>query len=614
MSAKLKIKRGTTAGWANPDKDTTLEPGQLGVEYLTSGLSRLKVGTDDASHTAKDWSELDYVTANPAMYKDTLIHFSNGMELKPLAAAGDYRDKVISAGNIQIGQYEIFPTITTATLGYMKHPFSKLYLGKDPESATSGIEAEIVYSGQTIGGTNKQISLMSVKANGTASLPYLTIGDRSSNSCTFYTDILGYNGVRVATGVSSGTSYLHLSQLSIYSDSSTATLGNSSNPWSGVYTNNVCGNGSNIYIKDSYSNPTSNVRFGKISTTGSDIVRGEGEIRLYSYDGTKELFNFALCQSMPSVTYQSSTNIYSVAGGYNLYPKFTTQSSVTLSAIPSAYLGTASNYWYGAYISQLYGTPANIPIMRYNSTYVYFGNNASNSNGDVDTYLQANGSVNLQVGSSARIVFNNTYFRPNTNSTSSTTGLNLGQSTYQWRTVYAYTGTIQTSDRSAKSSIHYLEDSTNSDISTFSSRAKVASASLSDISDSNDTVTSGITMDDVVEFVKELQPVTFCYLDGKGEATEENSDPEMIQLGLIADDMVNSKLFKYVGVETEGEEVIEPEEIDEETGEITKEAVTETKTVRGLQAIPLATAALTTCKYLLEKVELLEQEIASLKN
>ena len=48
MSAKLKIKRGSTASWADStNKDTTLESGQLGVEYLTDGNMRLKVGSNE---------------------------------------------------------------------------------------------------------------------------------------------------------------------------------------------------------------------------------------------------------------------------------------------------------------------------------------------------------------------------------------------------------------------------------------------------------------------------------------------------------------------------------------------------------------------------------------
>lgn len=612
MSAKLKIKRGTTAGWANPDKDTTLEPGQLGVEYLTSGLSRLKVGTDDANHTAKDWSELDYITANPAMYKDTLIHFSNGMELKPLASTGNYSDKVISAGNIQIGQYEIFPTITTATLGYMKHPFSKLYLGKDPESATSGIEAEIIYSGQTIGGTNKQISLMSVKANGVASLPYLTIGSiGSSTSCTFYTDILGYQGVRVATG-GSGSDYLYLSQSGIRSTYSDATLGNTGAAWSKTYTKSLLGDGSlqlyneyggsaYLFLREEAVSANSNV---KVATMGTTLSSSNGDVWL---------FDFALNQTMPKATLQS-TGIYTVADGCYFYPVFDKSDDITLASTPGCFLGKPDYPWDGAYIDTLY-SPSNRASIIIGSNSINLGNN--------NTYLYINATSNT--------VFKSTDVRPSTNSTSSTTGSNLGTSSYKWRTVYAYTGSIQTSDRSAKSSIHYLEtdSSTKSSAPAMSldtSTKKVASMNSLDKASANimmddttiteDTTSNsstGITMDDVIEFVKELQPATFCYLDGNEVATEENSDPEMIQLGLIADDMVDSKLFKYVGVETEGEEVIEPEEMDEETGEIIKEAVTQTKTVRGLQPIPLATAALTACKYLLNEIESLKQEIELIK-
>ena len=62
MSAKLKIKRGTTTSWADSaNKDTTLEPGQLGVEYLDDGSMRLKVGKQTADGSATAWTDLPYV-------------------------------------------------------------------------------------------------------------------------------------------------------------------------------------------------------------------------------------------------------------------------------------------------------------------------------------------------------------------------------------------------------------------------------------------------------------------------------------------------------------------------------------------------------------------------
>lgn len=181
---------------------------------------------------------------------------------------------------------------------------------------------------------------------------------------------------------------------------------------------------------------------------------------------------------------------------------------------------------------------------------------------------------------------------PSRNSTSSTTGFNLGSSSYKWRYLYAYGGTIQTSDRAAKDSIHYLEE-------------QPAIAKMS--TKSTTTSTTGITMDDVIDFVKNIKPTTFCYYDGEETATEENSDQEMIQLGLIADDIKDHKLYKYIGVDRDDTMVIE-EEKDEE-GNVIQEHEEKPIHTLGLQVLPLTVAALTACKNLLGRVEQLEQQI-----
>ena len=179
---------------------------------------------------------------------------------------------------------------------------------------------------------------------------------------------------------------------------------------------------------------------------------------------------------------------------------------------------------------------------------------------------------------------------PSSNSTSSTTGYNLGTSSYKWRYVYAYGGTIQTSDRAAKDSIHYLEE-------------QPAIAKMS--AKSTTTSTTGITMDDVIDFVKNIKPTTFCYYDGEETATEENSDQEMIQLGLIADDIKDHPLYKYIGVDRDDVQIIE-EEKDEEGNVIQEHEEKQIHTL-GLQVLPLTVAALTACKYLINKLE--EKEI-----
>lgn len=77
MSAKLKIKRGTTTSWADSaNKDTTLEPGQLGVEYLDDGNMRLKVGRNgveliSSSAYHGNGETFDFVVVKNASYQLT---------------------------------------------------------------------------------------------------------------------------------------------------------------------------------------------------------------------------------------------------------------------------------------------------------------------------------------------------------------------------------------------------------------------------------------------------------------------------------------------------------------------------------------------------------------
>lgn len=114
-------------------------------------------------------------------------------------------------------------------------------------------------------------------------------------------------------------------------------------------------------------------------------------------------------------------------------------------------------------------------------------------------------------------------------------------------------------------------------------------------------------MDDVIDFVKNIKPTTFCYYDGEKTATEENSDQEMIQLGLIADDIKDHPLYKYIGVDRDDVQIIE-EEKDEE-GNVIQEHEEKPIHTLGLQVLPLTVAALTACKNLLGRVEQLEQQI-----
>lgn len=384
MSAKLKIKRGTTSAWNSTDSsiDKTLEPGQLGVEYLTDGNMRLKVGKQTADGSATAWTDLPYVAPSVSIYQDSMIRFK----------------KTSSAGE-------------------------DLYIIDNTLSS------------------------------------HMQISQRTST----------------------------------------------------------------------------NIRSTISLSVSSSINNISGEVYLSS---------------------RVDSGVPSFYGG-----QFTL-------------LGDSDSPWIEGHITDIY----------------------------TDTITNINGS-----GAYYDIrVFNNLI--PATNSTSTTTGYTLGNSSYKWSYLYAYSGVIQTSDRSAKDSIHYIE----SDNSGVMKPATMSLKSTSVEDTSTNANSSQITIEDVIDFVSNLSPVTFCYKDGQGEdveATEENSEPEAIQLGLIADDIKDHKLFKYVGVETTCEEEVTPAVKDEE-GNVVTEAVTETKTTLGLQAIPLATAALTACKYLIQKNEEIELRLA----
>lgn len=221
--------------------------------------------------------------------------------------------------------------------------------------------------------------------------------------------------------------------------------------------------------------------------------------------------------------------------------------------------------------------------------YLYLGELRDSSTGSYYSSSLQGTSSGIMIDISAQSTTSASVY-PDHNSTSTSTGYNLGNSTHKWRYLYAYSGTIQTSDRAAKDSIHYLEE-----------QPVVAKMSAK----STTTSTTGITMDDVIDFVKNIQPTTFCYYDGEETATEENSDQEMIQLGLIADDIKDHPLYKYIGVDRDDIMVIE-EEKDKEGNVIQEHEEKQIHTL-GLQVLPLTVAALTACKYLINKLE--EKEI-----
>lgn len=146
----------------------------------------------------------------------------------------------------------------------------------------------------------------------------------------------------------------------------------------------------------------------------------------------------------------------------------------------------------------------------------------------------------------------------------------LGDANHLWESVYAQNGTIQKSSRNDKYNVQYL-----------TRRGSDVSLLTNTLADTSGQV-SLITYEDVVDFVSSIDPAIFTY-DKSGE------EQEALQLGLIAEDFVDNKLYKYLGINIDS--------TDEDGNTIN---------TKGLKVLPVAVAALTCCKYLLEEINTLK--------
>ena len=629
MSARLKIKRGSTTSWADSvNKDTTLEPGQLGVEYLTDGNMRLKVGKQTDNGSATDWSLLPYVTPLTSVYQDNYIALYSG-----------------------------YKTLSVNTEGYVTNPgtYGTIHLG-DPSSPYHNIrlngDSEVVLSAPT---TIVQGALSVIPATGVelkvsegdySGSPKLSSVGSSNNS---YLQIANLIADNAAGGTNRGIEFVSSFKTNVvntcsliwdysgtpklYSTSSGSCLGHPSSPWSNVYSSglslgSVTSTGTTSggsYTRDLSVNASDSVTFGnnkygtvnnRISLLTSKVVKGSASSSPTSYTGKLYVYSdgnvygdrvvLELQDSGKSSSSANSTNslVLRSVGDSKSSTSYNGNGMIQFQC--TNYSGSSS------FISTVtIGGNMDMIQMYPSSNLSYLGTSSSQWGNLFATTTHTNTIGNTSgIGSNYAITVQNNLI-PYVNSTSTTTGITLGDSSHKWRYLYAFSGSIQTSDRSAKDSIHYIqyaEDSEAMKPATMSMRSTA-------VENTSEGAASQITLEDVIDFVSNLSPVTFCYKDGQGEdveATEENSDPEDIQLGLIADDIKDHKLFKYVGVETTYEEEVTPAVKDEE-GNVVTEAVTETKTTLGLQAIPLATAALTACKYLIQKNEEIESRLSAIE-
>ena len=571
MSARLKIKRGSTASWANStNKNTTLEPGQLGVEYLADGNMRLKVGKHTSDGSATDWSSLPYATPKLSVYQDDHIELSKGQKSMYIS----------SDGTLNVGENPDDGQSPSTVLQLNANDRISLYSIKVVSSCNGDLGSSDMPWGNfyTTGDVYSLTGDFAIRSTDGYFAPLSVTQSRSSdNNVGTQLSTTGTVNVSTAGATTDG------SNLVIYNN---ANASFSSSAY-GAVENSIILKPKKVIKTSSGSSSKTYDPSIKVTSAGDEngdkivlTLEGSGKVSSTS-DSTNSLVIHSLGDNKTSGYGES--NIEFKCSGYSDSSYFT----------ESVFLGSSigSVFFYPYTENVILGNPLDNK---------YWGTGFIRN-------LYIDGIHQIGTGGIVLYSFIKSNIIPSDNESYS-----LGSDSNKWRYVYASQGVVQTSDRSAKDSIHYIEFDSSSEmkVSTMSLR----STAIEDTSTSTDS--SSITVEDVIDFVSNLSPVTFCYKDGQDEdveATEENSEPEAIQLGLIADDIKDHKLFKYVGVETTYEEEVTPAVKDEE-GNVVTEAVTETKTTLGLQAIPLATAALTACKYLIQKNTEIESRLSAIED
>lgn len=101
----------------------------------------------------------------------------------------------------------------------------------------------------------------------------------------------------------------------------------------------------------------------------------------------------------------------------------------------------------------LAGSTGNLNVSTVTSTALYYIRNLTG-----DLQEQLDNRLTLSGGGTVNAPVSMQTLTPTANSTSSSTGHTLGTSSYKWRYLYAFSSSIQTSDRRYKTNIEYISD------------------------------------------------------------------------------------------------------------------------------------------------------------
>ena len=159
----------------------------------------------------------------------------------------------------------------------------------------------------------------------------------------------------------------------------------------------------------------------------------------------------------------------------------------------------------------------------------------------------------------------------------------LGNSSQKWSAVYATNGTIQTSDVREKSDVKKIpQGGTNNSVAVM--RALSA----------DETESQDVTYDDILDFLKNIDIYTYVSDPTHTETVQDAISANQFDkthIGIIANDIVDSKLFPFVAYKNTEDE----------------------NAILGMKYNSLGVLALYAIRDLYSKVETLETEVAQLK-
>lgn len=269
MASKLMVKRGTTASWAksNTAQDTTLSPGQLGIEYRSEdGVSRVKVGPDKDAHTPTEWDDIPrYLAPDPSVYLDEEIKFTGSAGSGTTTLSTGFHETVQSpSSGVATKKFVISTMAMPASSNSVRYTQSLvLEPGVEGNAGSYGVYADNPYGSKSLGLSNKHwdygyINYLYGESIGSAASPFLT-GYFTTNYSTTVRPPVESSGYVGTSSYPFSYGYINTMYISSsYTDtiyprtSGTSLIGTSSSIFASAYVNKV-------YTSGNIDEATSNI-------------------------------------------------------------------------------------------------------------------------------------------------------------------------------------------------------------------------------------------------------------------------------------------------------------------------------------------------------------------